>query len=126
MQATRAAAPAWLTHGGWALLVSIPDCTSLVVTKLKSCRPQFDALEDRLAPATLYALTDSNVWRFDSSAPGVITNSARISGLSAGERVVGIDFRPLTGHCYALAVTDTHGNDTGRVYQLNPLTGVLT
>ncbi|HJZ54549.1 MAG TPA: DUF4394 domain-containing protein [Gemmataceae bacterium] len=79
-------------------------------------------------PSTLYALnaTGTAVLRFDSANPGTITNAVKVSGLSSGETLRDLDFRPLNGHCYALAVTDNlKGNDTGRVYELNPLTGVL-
>src|SRR5262249_9191732 len=59
--------------------------------------------------------------------PTVITNVATISGLQPGETIRGIDFRPRTGHLYALGVTDNPGpTSTGRLYELNGLTGVAT
>lgn len=39
---------------------------------------------------------------FDSAAPGAITNTLNIGGLSAGETVVAIDTRPATGALYGL------------------------
>lgn len=57
------------------------------------------------------------VW--DSATPGTIQSGAFISGLSSGETILGIDFRPATGELYALG-------STSRLYTLNPATGVAT
>ena len=47
--------------------------------------------------ATLYGLTTNNILlRFQSATPGTIEQAVVISGLQAGERIVGIDFRPRT------------------------------
>jgi hypothetical protein len=53
---------------------------------------------------------------FDSDAPDTIVADVSITGLRAGERVLAIDFRPLTGQIYALG-------STSRLYTLNPVTG---
>ncbi len=47
-----------------------------------------------------------------------------ITGVAAGESLVGIDYRPQTGQLYALGVTDAA--DTGTLYLLDPQTGTAT
>jgi hypothetical protein len=89
-------------------------------------RPELECLEDRLVPTTLYGLTDNNfILQFDSASPSTITNVAFISGLQAGERIVGMDFRPRTGQLYGVGIVDG-ATDTVRVYTLNPLSGAAT
>jgi hypothetical protein len=68
---------------------------------------------------TVYASTDDNLLlTFNSSTPGS-TTSVPITGLQAGETVQGIDIRPATGQLFALG-------STGRLYIINPTTGVAT
>jgi hypothetical protein len=65
---------------------------------------------------SVFAVTASNVLvSFSAGAPGVINTSRAITGLSGGETVLGLDFRPATGQLYAL----TNAN---RVYIINPTT----
>jgi hypothetical protein len=69
---------------------------------------------------TIYGVTTTNVLeRFDSSTPGTIFGALGITGLQAGETVLGIDFRPATGGLYALG-------STSRLYTINPATGAAT
>jgi hypothetical protein len=68
---------------------------------------------------------------FDSAAPGVLVNRPQsvsaapvpITGLGAGETIVGIDYRPANGRLYA--VTKDAAND-GRLYTLNEVNGVAS
>lgn len=62
--------------------------------------------------------TQNTVVRFDSAAPGSILSSASITGLTAGDTLLGIDFRPATNVLY--------GASLNRVYTINPLSGVAT
>lgn len=57
------------------------------------------------------------VW--DSASPSNIQSGAFVTGLSSGETILGIDFRPANGQLYALG-------STSRLYTLNPTTGVAT
>lgn len=92
-----------------------------------SFRPRVEALEAREVPATLFALTVSNqIWRFDSASPGTIDGTAAIANLNAGERVVGMDFRPRTGGLYALGVNNNGTGTDARLLLVNPLTGAST
>jgi PKD repeat protein len=61
--------------------------------------------------------------RFTSTAPNT-TVAVAISGIAAGETLVGIDYRPQTGQLYGLAVDDD--TDTATLYLLDPQTGAAT
>jgi Ca2+-binding RTX toxin-like protein len=65
--------------------------------------------------------TNNNLLRLNSATPGSPVSVA-ITGLTTGERVVGIDFRPATGQLFALT-----SNGTGvRLAILDPQTGAAT
>lgn len=84
-----------------------------------------ELLEDRIAPATIIAATSNNeLIQFDSETPGDITTIA-ISGLvgTAGETLVGIDFRPATGVLYGFTVNNA---SQGQLYRIDPITGDAT
>jgi hypothetical protein len=68
---------------------------------------------------TIYGVTTTNnLLTFDSATPGT-ASSVAITGLQAGESVLGIDLRPATGQLYALG-------STSRLYTINPTTGAAT
>jgi len=70
--------------------------------------------------AALYGVTNANnLIRFDSATPGTVVNVGAITGLQAGENVLGIDFRPATGELYALG-------STSRLYVVNRATGAAS
>ncbi len=72
--------------------------------------------------AVLFAVDDDNqLHRFSSTAPGSGT-ALNITGLQAGETIVGIDFRPQINQLYG--VGNTAG--TGRLYLINAFTGAAT
>jgi hypothetical protein len=63
---------------------------------------------------TLFATTSTgNLLRFDSATPGTIDATVSISGLQAGESLLGIDFRPASGVLYGLG-------STNRLYTIDP------
>ncbi len=66
-----------------------------------------------------YALAGITLDKYSTSNPEMIISSAMITGLQAGEMILGIDFRPKTGQLYALG-------SNSRVYIVNPTTGVAT
>lgn len=70
-----------------------------------------------------YALdTGGNVHSFALGSPGAAT-AKKITGLGAGESIVGIDERPKTGALYAV----TKGPDgAARAYTVDPATGAAT
>lgn len=85
---------------------------------------------DRTVPAVIagrivYGLT-SNAYlvSFDSDAPGTIRSHAAISGITAGQALVGLDSRPLTGQLYAMGYNATTGES--QLYTINPVTAAAT
>jgi hypothetical protein len=71
------------------------------------------------APRTVYATTARNdLVTFDARTRD-IRSQQRITGLAAGERVLGIDVRPATGQLYAIG-------STNRLYVVNAFTAAAT
>jgi hypothetical protein len=86
---------------------------------------------DTLAPADnplIYAVDQgNNLITFRADAPGAILKTVNITGLLAGENIVGMDFRPANGGLYALGVKDVGGNvSSGRLLRLDPALGIAT
>jgi hypothetical protein len=70
----------------------------------------------RSEAALAYGLTSTGLVQFDTSSPGTITNTATFSGLTGGDTIADVDFRPQDGNLYGLAAS-------GRLYVINPTTG---
>ena len=67
--------------------------------------------------ATLYGVNTANqLVRFDSATPGTVSAPLTVTGLQAGENILGIDFRPANGQLYGLG-------STSRLYLINLTTG---
>lgn len=76
--------------------------------------PGIDAYGDR---GDLFVLTDDNrLYRMDQAGKGRAERSVPISGLAAGERLVGLDTRPANGQLYAVG-------DTSQLYVVDPASG---
>ena len=56
---------------------------------------------------------------FHATRPDLVTRSVPVTGLQSGERIAGLDFRPIDGRLYALGTSS-------RAYVLDTLTGVAT
>ena len=71
------------------------------------------------APAVIIsALTSANsLVTFDSATPGTILSNIAVSGLTAGDSLVGIDYRPLDGQFVGLGYNS--GTGAARVYSIN-------
>jgi len=68
----------------------------------------------------VFVLTASNkLLSFDRATPGTIRTTATVTGLQAGENLLGIDYRPADGMLYGVG-------STGRIYTLNGTTGAAT
>src|SRR5262245_34281956 len=69
---------------------------------------------------TIFALTTTNgLLSFSAGAPGMPSAIAPITGLAAGETLLGIDFRPANGLLYAVS-------NQSNVYIVNTATAVAT
>lgn len=70
---------------------------------------------------TIYGITTANqLVNFDSASPGMVSAPVAVTGLGAGEQILGIDFRPATpGVLVGLG-------SAGNVYSINLNTGAAT
>lgn len=84
------------------------------------------------APATALAApaavtTPSNqLLLVDGDHPETILGRHAITGLMPAESIRGIDVRPATGQLYGLGIVNDGASDTGRIYTIDPGTGVAT
>lgn len=69
-----------------------------------------------------YNATNNSLISFDALTPGNLTSNVPLTGLAAGESLIGIDYRPATGTLYSVAISAT----TSRVVTVNPTSGVVT
>ncbi len=80
------------------------------------------------APLTgnlVYAVTtNNNLVSFDSENPEQIQSIVTVTGITAGQMLSGIDFRPATGALYGLGYNMTTGET--RIYTINTTTGAAT
>jgi len=84
---------------------------------------------DRTTPAVsgqlLYAVsTNANLLSFYSGTPGFINSAVAITGLTAGQTLVGTDFRPNTGELFGMGYNPANGET--RLYVINLSTAVAT
>ena len=83
-----------------------------------------EALEARIAPARAFGINATGqLVSFDTATPGTLNVVGAISGLLAGDTILGMDFRPADGLLYAIA---KDGAGTGHIYKLAPQTGAAT
>ena len=69
---------------------------------------------------TVFALTSNNtIISFAPSSPATTTAPVAITGLNAGENILGIDFRPANNQLYALG-------SSSQLYTINTSTGAAT
>lgn len=73
---------------------------------------------------TVTGLSGGNLVTFDSATPGSFTNSVGVNGLTSGDTLVAIDYRPADGRLIGLGYNSTAG--TARVYTLDTSTGLAT
>jgi hypothetical protein len=67
-------------------------------------------------------LPGNTLLRFNAASPDTIEGQLPITGLLAGDTIVGIDYRPATGQVYAVA----DGPNPDALYTVNPETGAAT
>ena len=112
-----------LTVGGVSGLYAI-DLATGAATFVGNFPPFFNVrgltLRRPFRPLTMYGVTDGNTLiTFHNGSPGTIRASVAITGLQAGETIVGIDQNPKTVGLYAVG-------SSGRLYALDAVTGTAT
>ncbi len=86
-------------------------------TKGQGFRGFSSCLTNASFEGTMFAVTTGNILlNFNPGSPGVINSARAITGLSIGENVAGIDFRPADGQLYAIT-------NASRLYIINPVNG---
>lgn len=82
-------------------------------------------LPEEITGELVYALTgNNNLISFDSDLPGVIRSLISVTGLTAGQTLAGMDFRPATGELFGLGYNNTTGE--ARLYTIDLITGLAT
>src|SRR5688572_17277086 len=90
----------------------------------RAARLRTELLEDRSVPAAAFALSNNALIPFDTATPVADQAPIAVTGLAAGDTLVGIDFRPQNGFLYGLGVNA--GADTATLYAVSTRTGVAT
>lgn len=67
----------------------------------------------------------NNLVTFDSAAPGIVSAPLLVTGLVAGDTLLGIDVRPIDGQLIGIARSASDPNQAS-VYAINSATGVAT
>jgi trimeric autotransporter adhesin len=99
--------------------IDLPTGMATLISQIGGGEPIRDiAIVTRVE--TIFALTQSNnLISFNSGTPGTPIRSLPITGISAGETLVGLDFRPATGELYSFGTS-------GSLYTVNTSTGLAT
>jgi hypothetical protein len=102
------------------LLLALMLPTTVLAQKAKSTVNKVPTPFGPFPSELIYGVTTSNLLiSFNSGAPGTILSSVAITGLQAGETILGIDFRPANKQLYGLG-------STSRLYSINLSTGAAT
>lgn len=71
--------------------------------------------------------TDDKLFEIaQAGSPGTTTTPISITGLTAGQSIAGVDYRPNTGELYALGYNASLTTANARLYVINKTTGVAT
>ncbi|MCA0235975.1 MAG: DUF4394 domain-containing protein [Bacteroidetes bacterium] len=80
---------------------------------------------EEISGQLVYALTATNhLISFDSEAPGIIRDIVPVTGVAAGQLLVGMDFRPSNGDLTALGYNAVTGE--ARLYNVDRISGAAT
>ncbi|WP_273454608.1 DUF4394 domain-containing protein [Nevskia ramosa] len=108
---------------------------AIAALTMAGCADQFDSVATPVDPgtppidpgtppvdpvATVFGIRGgAELVRFSPDSPATVTSIGAISGLGAGETILGIDFRPADGNLYAVT-------SAGRVLTVDPATGIAS
>ena len=102
---------------GWSARTALALAATLVGS--------LGAAAPSMAVETVYGLTDGDdLVTFSSDRPGDPSTPLDVTGLVAGDNLVGIDFRPATNQLFAIAKVGATSN--GRLYAIDVVTGQAT
>ncbi|MBP9883652.1 MAG: DUF4394 domain-containing protein [Chitinophagales bacterium] len=71
-----------------------------------------------------YGLSGNHLISFDATTPTILLSTVPITGITSGQAIEGMDFRPLTGQLYAFGYNKMTMNY--QLYTINLLTGTAT
>jgi len=106
-------------RGGKTVLVRIDLRTGRVIYRARLPVGVVGITASAGAPGTVYATTARNDLVTFDARTRAIRSQQPITGLAAGERLLGIDVRPATGQLYAIG-------GTNRLYVVNAVTAAAT
>ena len=73
---------------------------------------------------TIYALSSGGLYSFDAAMPETANFNGTISGITPGQTIEGIDFRPLNGMLYALGYD--RNTQMAQIYTVDVATAIAT
>ncbi|MES2763524.1 MAG: DUF4394 domain-containing protein [Bacteroidota bacterium] len=83
---------------------------------------------DRTLPALMgqlaFAISGNNLISFDTQNPNYIRNINVLTGITSGQAIVGMDFRPANSMLYALGYNSS--NNDAQLYTINKTTAAAT
>ncbi|MES2512985.1 MAG: DUF4394 domain-containing protein [Bacteroidota bacterium] len=83
---------------------------------------------DRTMPALMgqlaFGISGNNLISFDTQNPNYIRNINTLTGITSGQTLVGMDFRPANSMLYALGYNSS--NNESQLYTINKTTAVAT
>ena len=73
---------------------------------------------------TIYALSSGGLYSFDAAMPETANFNGTISGITPGQTIEGMDFRPLNGMLYALGYD--RNTQMAQIYTVDVATAIAT
>lgn len=108
-----------LSTGAATLVGGFPD-----TVKIKNISVHIDRTLPAIMGQLAFGLSGTNLISFDTQKPSVLRSLIAITGLTSGQTIVGMDFRPANNMLYALGYNAT--NNEAQLYTINTNTGAAT
>ena len=86
--------------------------------------PVVSQMEARITPSVAYTLSNNSLVAFDTTNPAAALPPLTVTGLTAGQNLVAIDFRPQNGQLYGLGYDATMS--AVQLYAISYQSGVAT
>ncbi|MCI1188463.1 DUF4394 domain-containing protein [Hymenobacter sp. DH14] len=75
---------------------------------------------------TIFGLSGTDLTSVNLASPATSQTRVAITGITAGQALVGLDFRPATGELFALGYDASTAGNNARLYVINQTTAVAT